>query len=154
MTDQSSDRKQGWWWVLVQALLIALLLLAPTEPALHGALPWGWAVFAAGLALFVVAWSALGRAFTPNPAPKDNAQLTMHGVYRVMRHPMYTAVLLCALGWSMVWGGAIHYALSIALAVFFDAKSRAEERWLVRRYLQYAHYQASTGRFLPKLKRK
>jgi protein-S-isoprenylcysteine O-methyltransferase Ste14 len=152
-SNSSTPCLQGWWWVAVQTLLIAAMLLAPARPAAHVPLIVGWAVLSAGLLLFGLAWVALGRAFTPNPVPKNNAQLTVQGVYRNIRHPMYSAVMLCALGWSMAGGGVLHYALSAVLILFLYAKSRAEERWLAQRYRAYAQYCAVTGRFLPRLKK-
>jgi protein-S-isoprenylcysteine O-methyltransferase Ste14 len=141
----------GWIWVAMQLMLIVALLAAPKKPVWHAMLGLGWLFFFAGLALFAAAFIALGHTFTSNPVPKHDGELATHGIYRFIRHPMYTAVLLCALGWSMLLGGAWHYIITAALLLFFWAKSDAEERWLHRHYADYADYRARTGRFLPRL---
>ena len=43
----------------------------------------------------------------------------------------------------MVWG------LVVTLAVFFEAKTRLEERFLIDAYDGYASYAARTGKFVP-----
>jgi protein-S-isoprenylcysteine O-methyltransferase Ste14 len=128
------------------------LVLAPSAPALHASQRIaGIVLIAMGMLVLAAAFIALGRAFTPNPVPKPGAAMAAHGIYRFVRHPMYSAVLLCSLGWAAAFGGVWHYALCSALLAFFWAKSRAEERWLTQRYADYATYQARTGRFVPRL---
>jgi protein-S-isoprenylcysteine O-methyltransferase Ste14 len=148
------SRRAGWWWVALQAVLLLALVLAPASPSLHAPVFAGWVLFGAGLTVFAAAFLALGKAFTPNPMPKPDAALAVHGIYRFIRHPMYSAVLLCGLGWAVAFGGLWHYILCAALLLFFWAKSRAEERWLVQRYPGYAQYQRTAGRFLPRLTRR
>lgn len=40
-------------------------------------------------------------------------------------------------------------AISLVLAVFFDAKARREETWLRQQFPEYANYQLRVRRFLP-----
>ncbi|MGL4575705.1 MAG: methyltransferase family protein [Burkholderiaceae bacterium] len=147
------SRHAGWWWVALQVVLLLALVFVPSSPSLHAPLLAGWVLFGAGLAVFAAAFIALGNAFTPNPMPKPDAALAVHGIYRLIRHPMYSAVLLCSLGWAAAFGGVWHYVLCAALLIFFWAKSRTEERWLAQRYADYAQYQRTVGRFVPRLRR-
>ncbi len=150
-----AKRRLGWLWVVLQAVLIATLLAlpyaAPTLHIIHTPILIGWFVLGTGLLLFVFAFAALGKSFTPNPVPKENAAFVMHGIYRWIRHPMYTAVMLCAIGWSLTHGSFWLYALSATLVAFFWIKSTAEERWLVAQHEGYVGYRLRTGRFLPKV---
>jgi protein-S-isoprenylcysteine O-methyltransferase Ste14 len=109
------SRRTGWIWVASQVLLLAALVFVPTPPALHAPHFAGWIVFASGLVIFIVAYAALGKAFTPNPVPPAEAKFVARGIYRWIRHPMYSAVL----GWAIAFGGAWHYALCFILVVFF-----------------------------------
>ena len=109
----------------------------------------GFVVMAAGIVLFLAAALALGRSFSPFPRPRGGGSVTQHGVYRAVRHPVYGAVLLVALGWSLAESplGLIGTAL---LGVLFDLKARLEEQWLGER--AYADYRARTPwRFVPGL---
>jgi protein-S-isoprenylcysteine O-methyltransferase Ste14 len=110
-------------------------------------------VFASGLLIFVAAYSALGKSFTANPVPRAEAPFIAHGIYQWIRHPMYSAVLVYAVGWAMAFGGAWHYAMCFILLIFFWLKSRVEERWLLSVHPEYVKYRLSAGRFLPKFRR-
>lgn len=102
------------------------------------------------LALAVREFAARNRTI-PNitPTPSTAAALVDTGVYAYVRHPIYTSVLLGAVGVALVHG---HYAVmlvALALIVFFTFKSRYEESLLRVAYPQYDAYMARTGRFLP-----
>lgn len=147
------SRRAGWAWVACQFLLIAALVFAPASPALHGPHIAGWIVFAFGLLIFFAAFVSLGKSFTPNPVPRADAPFIANGVYQWIRHPMYSAVLICALGWAITFGGVWHYALGFILLAFFWLKSNAEECWLSSVHPEYVKYRLSAGRFLPKFRR-
>lgn len=92
---------------------------------------------------------ALGRKLTPFPKPGAHAELVQHGIYRLIRHPLYTAVFCAAAGWSLVRGSWPALAASLVLAVFFDAKARREERWLREQFPDYDCYAQRVRRFIP-----
>lgn len=147
------SRRTGWIWVACQFLLILALVLTPASPALHAPQKIGWLVFTSGVIIFVAAYAALGKSFTPNPVPRAEAAFVAQGIYRFIRHPMYSAVLVCAMGWAIAFGGVWHYALCFILLVFFWSKSNVEEQWLLSAHPEYAKYRLSAGRFLPKFRR-
>jgi protein-S-isoprenylcysteine O-methyltransferase Ste14 len=92
-----------------------------------------------GFAMLIVGSAHLGPALTPYPAPLPGASLRQDGLYRVVRHPIYGGALLIAFGWSLATSP---YALIVAFAtaVFFELKSRHEERRLIGRYPGYSEY--------------
>ena len=92
---------------------------------------------------------SLGRNLTPFPKPSAKTQLVRHGIYRWLRHPLYTAVMCAAAGWSLFWQSWPALATSLVLVVFFDAKARQEERWLQRQFPDYAEYARRVKRFIP-----
>jgi protein-S-isoprenylcysteine O-methyltransferase Ste14 len=91
----------------------------------------------------------LGRNRTPFPKPLADVRLVQHGIYRWMRHPLYTSVIVASLGWALVWQSWPALVSALALAVFFDAKARREERWLRDRFPEYADYARRVRRFIP-----
>ena len=91
-----------------------------------------------------------GRKLTPLPEPNPTLGLQRTGVYAVIRHPMYTGLLLSAFGLAIVAQKPLAIAAAGALTVFFNLKAREEERRLRRCYPDYADYQRATGRFLPR----
>jgi protein-S-isoprenylcysteine O-methyltransferase Ste14 len=86
----------------------------------------------------------------PLPEPNPALGLQRTGVYAVIRHPMYTGLLLSAFGLAILAQKPLAIAAAGALTVFFNLKAREEERRLRRCYPDYADYQRATGRFLPR----
>jgi protein-S-isoprenylcysteine O-methyltransferase Ste14 len=109
----------------------------------------GILVAAVGAVVVVLGVGALGRSFTTLPRPRRTGHLRQHGIYRLVRHPVYGGVLLLALGWSLA-DAPLALAPTALLAVLFDLKSRREEAWLVEQYPEYGAYRARTPRrFIP-----
>lgn len=143
-------------WALVGAqfgLIVGLIVLPAGDLWPRGTVA---AVFAgvlvvAGVGLAASAGLRLGPALTPLPIPKDGAHLVTTGLYRWVRHPIYTGVLLAGLG-LVVWGASPAHFIGIAAlyAVLF-AKSVGEEKMLASRHDDYSAYATRTGRLLPKL---
>jgi len=143
----------GYSWVLIQALLLALygLALAFGASASWGAWRWlGVPLVAVGAWVGLAALRLHGRKLTPLPEPNPALGLQRTGVYAVIRHPMYTGLLLSAFGLAILAQKPLAIAAAGALTVFFNLKAREEERRLRRCYPDYADYQRATGRFLPR----
>ncbi len=121
-------------------------------PRLPRSLPGGLVLVVAGAAGLLAAGRHLGHALTSNPVP-NRAGLVAHGVYRWVRHPIYASLLLALLGVAVSAGRVLSYVAVAVLVVFFELKSRWEERMLVATYPGYAEYAARTGKFLPGIAR-
>ena len=91
----------------------------------------------------------LGRGLTPYPRPSANARLVQRGIYAQMRHPLYTSVMAAALGWAVIWQSWPALLAGLVLILFFDAKSRHEERWLREQFPEYSQYAHRVRRFIP-----
>jgi protein-S-isoprenylcysteine O-methyltransferase Ste14 len=92
---------------------------------------------------------ALGHNLTPFPQPSSSTRLVQNGIYGLMRHPLYTAVICGSIGWAFVWQSGPALMAALVLAPFFDAKARREEQWLRERFSEYARYEERVRRFLP-----
>jgi protein-S-isoprenylcysteine O-methyltransferase Ste14 len=144
-------------WVLAQ---LPLMLLAFIIPVRYGTghfvpdhmLPFvGATVVALGVVLIVWALVSLGDALTPFPRPLDEAALYQQGAYRLMRHPIYSGVIVASLGWALWWLCEIGVLYVLALAIFFDRKATYEETWLRKKYRSYADYAQRVKKFIPGL---
>lgn len=147
--------KRGEGWLVLQVLAMAAIIGTaftgvywPSEVA--GVLTvLGLVLVVVGLVFLLVAAVSLGASMTVLPKPRERGNLVQSGIYRAVRHPVYGAVLLIALGASLAESplGLIPTAL---LAVIFDLKARLEEAWLEERYPAYAGYRDRTPRrFVP-----
>lgn len=149
---------RGEWYVVVQGLILALLALGPRtaaglpewSPALVAAsTPAAWILLVIGAGASVAAVLHLGPNLTPLPHPKDKATLVESGLYGVVRHPIYCALILMALGWALLVQGWLTLAYVALLFVFFDIKSRREETWLMARFPAYAAYRRKVRKLIP-----
>ena len=140
----------GWLLVAVQVVLFLAVAFWPSSwgPTVRAARELGGALFFLGGLGIIGAAVHLGRALTPIPQP-NGAGLRVRGVYRWVRHPMYTSVLLLCVGVAAARGSVVVWALVASLGVFFEAKTRLEEKFLIEAYDGYATYASRTGKFVP-----
>ena len=68
-----------------------------------------------------------------------------------MRHPIYAGLIIGALGWSLLTNSLLALGLAVVLLIFFDIKSRREERQLLARFPAYADYRRRVRKFFPYL---
>ncbi len=97
-----------------------------------------------GLVLAAWARASLGRAFQVPPDPKSDVELQTGGIYKVLRHPMYTAVALLTVGLFLARPSVPMAAVGLFLVIVLLLKSRHEERLLLERYPAYETYRSRT----------
>jgi len=100
--------------------------------------PWafgiGTVVTVAGLAFSVWARRVLGRNWSAIVTLKEGHELVTRGPYALVRHPIYTGLLLGFLGSAIArgrWSGLLATALFFLSAL---RKYRLEERWMRERF--------------------
>lgn len=139
-------------WIALQTLflsaLIAAFLTSAGTPAVYGLVGWvvGMLGICIGFGLAGRAFRDLGRALSVSPEPKADAKLVRTGIYGILRHPMYTSVVLIAVG--MLWVRPSSTVLFTAAIVvgFYLVKARYEEGRLKLRYPEYeAHARKTYG---------
>jgi protein-S-isoprenylcysteine O-methyltransferase Ste14 len=137
--------------VALQFGLIAVLAVIAAPAFIGASAPAGaWLSAACGGLLGV--WSLASNRpgnFNIRPLPRDGGRLVQSGPYRWIRHPMYSAVMLC--GIACVWANPLPRAwLALAaLVAVLAIKASLEERWMQDAHADYANYRARTRRFLP-----
>ena len=141
----------GWVLVAVQFALLAVLVLLPWRTPTLASLAVGVPLAAAGIVLGLLASRRLGSALTPTPVPIAGAGLRTDGVYASVRHPIYSAVLLLALGFVVAVGSWWTAACALVLLAFFVAKSRWEDRLLRSEYgAEWDAWASRTGALVPR----
>lgn len=142
----------SWGLVAIQGLLLLAIVVVPSSwgPSVPTLRPLGGVLFVTGSAGILAAAWYLGRALTPVPEP-NGAGMIARGIYAWVRHPMYTSVLIASLGAAVARGAVAAWLLVAALALFFELKTRREERFLTIAYSGYGSYASRTGKFIPLL---
>ncbi len=120
----------GWLLVFVQALVFLGFLLLPWRASNALSLIFGLVLVAAGMAVVTATFKALGNAFTATPVPRAGAALRTHGVFAVVRHPIYSGLLLALLGFVIAVGSWWSWAWWLIAILFFLVKSRWEDSLL------------------------
>lgn len=142
--------------LLIGAALLATHRLAGTWLAtrLYAQTAWsfwsGAALVALGLGFAVWARVHLAGNWSGTVTVKHDHSLTRTGPYRLVRHPIYTGILLAVLGSAIAeaeWRGYAGFGL-IALA--FLRKIAIEERFLTAQFGDaYARYRAEVPALIP-----
>ncbi len=143
----------GWIWVAGQGVLFLLLILLPVRndwstSGLIGVV--SSLLFFGGLVIIAIAALRLGTALTPTPVPTKTGTLQTTGLYKFVRHPIYTGVLITISGMALRSGSFLNLAIAVCGFIFFDRKAAWEERQLTEAYPDYPAYAARTGKFFPR----
>ena len=153
----AADRTRliGWVLVGVQALLLVLFVLLPKRRSLFAPPDFldvlGILLMIAGLAVVIVSIVSLGAALTPTPVPQESAALRTNGIYALVRHPVYSGILVAALGFTLAVGSIWQVALWLALAAFFYAKAFWEDRLLADKHgVAWFDYADHVSSFIPR----
>lgn len=145
---------RGGVWVAVQFVLIGAIVgigwLDLLTFSFAGQRAVGATIIGLALVIGVAASLSLGGNLTPYPKPVTAGTMVEHGLYRLVRHPIYTAVIIGMVGIALRSGDWVSLALAIGLVPFFHAKSTFEERHLLEHYPGYAEYRSRVPkRLLP-----
>ena len=143
-------------YVLMQFVLLALLILAPRDPSVYGGFRAtlsvvGLVLIAAGMAVILYSFFALGKSLTASPVPKQDGTLVTSGLYARVRHPIYFGLLLASIGVVLDAGPWPQFAIVLLLYVLLNIKASYEEELLAKRYPEYKAYAQKTPRFFPRI---
>lgn len=118
---------------------------------LPDAADWALAgVCAAGLLFTWWARIALGSLWSGSVSRKDDHSLVQRGPYRLVRHPIYTGLIVAALAQGVLIGMAANLAGALLIAFGFWLKARLEERFLGEELgAPYAEYRRRTPMLVP-----
>jgi protein-S-isoprenylcysteine O-methyltransferase Ste14 len=109
----------------------------------------GVIVFLSGLALAVWARVHLGRNWGMPMTERAEPELVTSGPYRLVRHPIYSGILLGILGTALATNLYLLLAFGVALA-YFAYSATVEERLLTETFPDaYPSYRARTKMLIP-----
>ena len=111
----------------------------------------GVAYLALGLWFFHRSHVDLGTNWSVTLEIRERHRLVSDGVYRSVRHPLYSALLLYGVGQALVvpnW--LIGPTFFVVFAILFALRVHAEERLMLETFgSEYAAYMARTKRLVP-----
>jgi protein-S-isoprenylcysteine O-methyltransferase Ste14 len=132
-------------WPLVLFLVAPLVEVPQIAPAYFDAVGhWpataGTFLSLVGVLLVALGWHKIHRA----------EALVSGGIYRFVRHPQYTGLLLFTLGWIVHWPSLVTLALWPILVAAYVWLARQEEKQAEEEFGEaWRAYAAKTKRFVP-----
>jgi protein-S-isoprenylcysteine O-methyltransferase Ste14 len=113
-----------------------------------------WTAAVVTLIGFGFAWWArisLGTLWSPNVARKEDHAIIERGPYALVRHPIYTGIILAAIATAVAKGTILAIAGAALLAVSFCVKARMEEQFLKKELGEdaYEAYRARVPMLVP-----
>ena len=139
--------------------LAIILISVPPHAGWAGGrfLPRLWAFYWLGVALVVVGmgfacWARvhIGRNWSAVVTVKQDHEMVRSGPYAIVRHPIYSGLLLALLGTAVArgdWQGLL--AIPLVLLAFLR-KIRLEEKWMAEQFPRdYPQYRATVAALIP-----
>ena len=148
-------------WIALWGVMLAWLILfsrafrpgllaerfLPVNPAIAYS---GLALTAAGLGFAAWARFAIGRNWGSMITVQQDHRLMRTGPYAIVRHPIYSGLILATLGTAIIvgeLGGLVSVAL---VAISWGHKARLEESFMIEQFgAEYDEYRRSTKRLIP-----
>ena len=141
----------------VRVVIIAVAILLARLGAFRGHRlstdPWlagiGLVLFGLGLLFAVWARVHIGRNWGTPMTQKDEPELVTSGPYRLVRHPIYSGILIAGVGTALALSWL--WLTVVALAgIYFLYSATVEERYLTEQFPEsYPRYKRSTKMLVP-----
>jgi protein-S-isoprenylcysteine O-methyltransferase Ste14 len=141
----------------IRALIVVIVVILVRFGVLRGhglnTDPWraalGLALFALGLGFAVWARVHIGRNWGTPMTQKEEPELVSSGPYHLVRHPIYSGILLAGVGTAMALSWLWLVAVGLA-GVYFLYSATVEERYLTEQFPDsYPAYKRSTKMLVP-----
>jgi protein-S-isoprenylcysteine O-methyltransferase len=150
-------------------ILQLVLLLVAYVLIVNGALGWDWlnqrlapegktstavgyGLLLAGMAFAGWARLFLGSNWSSNVTLKEDHTLVRSGPYRIVRHPIYTGLLVALLGTAIAVGELRCFLGVVLAAIAWKVKSVSEETLMMQQFgEQYASYRKEVKGLVPYL---
>jgi protein-S-isoprenylcysteine O-methyltransferase Ste14 len=157
----ASSRKRGrvpWSRQLgIRAVIVVIVIVLVRVKAFrhHGLNtdPWraglGLALFALGLGLAIWARRHIGSNWGAPMTEKDEPELVTSGPYHLVRHPIYSGLLVAGVGTAVALSW--QWLIAVVLAgVYFVYSATVEERYLTEQFPDaYPAYKRATKMLVP-----
>ena len=154
------------WWAGLLFVVALLVGVAAPVADLMGLAPISWldsdaigyagaAIAVLGVLLTLAAQLSMGDSWRIGVDENESTDLVTEGAFRIVRNPIFSAMLVTAIGLALMVPNVVAFAGVVSLIVALELQVRgAEEPYLTRIHgPRYVHYAQRVGRFLPTLGR-
>jgi protein-S-isoprenylcysteine O-methyltransferase Ste14 len=141
----------------IRAVIVVAVILLVRSGAFrnHGLNtdPWraalGLVLFALGLGFAIWARVHIGRNWGTPMTQKDDPELVTSGPYHLVRHPIYSGILVAGVGTAVALSWTWLIAVVVA-GIYFVYSATVEERFMTQQFPDtYPQYRRSTKMLVP-----
>ena len=146
-------KNKGRLLVAIQFAALAVLIFWPGKKVGDTQAAISTVLETIGAAILIISLVQIRDSLKITPEPKPNANFISTGIYKYVRHPIYSGLI--TFGFSEVIGKATLTILVAFLILLVDLiiKFRYEDSLLIEAYGEATEYQKRVGALFPKLKR-
>ncbi len=139
-------------YVSIQSLLFVLFIIPVRifPISIFSAIRYSGIILSGtGILIAFIALLQLNKFLTAFPTPKKHSKLLQAGIYKFIRHPIYSGIILTTLGNGFYSESLWKILIAVVLWILFYFKSKYEETLLMQHFADYEAYQKVSGRFFP-----
>jgi protein-S-isoprenylcysteine O-methyltransferase Ste14 len=138
-------------WVVPAIYALTGFPAALDRPLIPAIAVIGVITLCGGLLLFYRSHADLGRNWSISLEIRNEHRLVTTGIYRLIRHPMYSSFFLLAIAQLMLlpnWFAGVTGLIGVGMLYTF--RIRQEERMMIERFgAEYRDYMAHSARLIP-----
>ena len=113
----------------------------------------GISISTIAISLFISSKITLGKNYSPCYDQRKPKNITSSGLYKYVRHPIYSSNILLLIGTFMISGSYLMLVNIFILSFFYTMSAYREEKYLITNFNYYNGYSKKTGMFLPKYRK-
>jgi protein-S-isoprenylcysteine O-methyltransferase len=103
-----------------------------------------------GLIFAIWARAILGRNWSASITFKKGHKLIKHGPYSIVRHPIYTGLIIMSIGTAINIGQVYAFVMLVAFIIGFNGKFRQEEELMLKHFSKdYKAYKKRVKALVP-----
>ena len=142
-------------WIMIMCLAVAVSLWEfawVRDPQITISAPFitGIILIAIGLTIALVAVFTLRRSYSSSLVIREDHQLIRHGIYRHVRHPVYSGTSVALFGMPLCLSSLFGLGIMLLVIPLFLNRMRIEEALMVEEFgAEYESYRETTKKLIP-----
>ncbi len=142
-------------WISVMFLAVALAIwerVGDGNPqlALSASSAIGIALIIIGLSISLLAVFTLRSSYSSTLVIREDHQLVQHGIYRFVRHPVYSGTILALLGMPLCLSSLSGFMVMLLVIPLFLNRIKMEEGLLLEEFgTEHSSYVGRTRKLIP-----
>ena len=113
----------------------------------------GISVSSIAISLFISSKITLGNNYSPCYDQRKPKNITSSGLYKYVRHPIYSSNILLLIGALLISGSYLMLINIFIISFFYVLSAYREEKYLINNFSYYSSYSKKTGMFIPRYRK-